>query len=113
MILVLFFASALFWAGFEQAGSSFNLFAERYTDRQMNWTGLDVQYGSPLLSEGSFKDATMGSFIARLDPPADAESAFLAGRLSPRKWWSTMGSGKPAPSIIRPGNRRELDCRII
>jgi POT family proton-dependent oligopeptide transporter len=30
---VLFFASALFWAGFEQAGSSFNLFALRYTDR--------------------------------------------------------------------------------
>jgi POT family proton-dependent oligopeptide transporter len=33
MILVLFFASALFWSGFEQAGSSFNLFAERYTAR--------------------------------------------------------------------------------
>jgi len=33
MILVLFLASALFWAGFEQAGSSFNLFAERYTAR--------------------------------------------------------------------------------
>jgi len=37
MILVLFFASALFWAGFEQAGSSFNLFAERFTDRQLDW----------------------------------------------------------------------------
>ena len=33
MILVLFLVSALFWAGFEQAGSSFNLFAERYTAR--------------------------------------------------------------------------------
>jgi proton-dependent oligopeptide transporter, POT family len=33
VILVLFVASALFWAGFEQAGSSFNLFAERYTER--------------------------------------------------------------------------------
>jgi POT family proton-dependent oligopeptide transporter len=32
-IIVLFFAAALFWSGFEQAGSSFNLFAERYTDR--------------------------------------------------------------------------------
>lgn len=32
-IIVLFFTSALFWSGFEQAGSSFNLFAERYTDR--------------------------------------------------------------------------------
>jgi POT family proton-dependent oligopeptide transporter len=35
MILVLFLTSALFWSGFEQAGSSFNLFAERYTARHM------------------------------------------------------------------------------
>jgi len=33
--IVLFFASALFWSGFEQAGSSFNLFAERYTNRMI------------------------------------------------------------------------------
>ncbi len=35
MILVLFFFSAVFWSGFEQAGSSLNLFAERYTDRMI------------------------------------------------------------------------------
>ena len=33
VILVLFLGAALFWSGFEQAGSSLNLFAERYTDR--------------------------------------------------------------------------------
>jgi POT family proton-dependent oligopeptide transporter len=33
VIGVLFIGSALFWAGYEQAGSSLNLFAERYTDR--------------------------------------------------------------------------------
>ncbi len=33
VILVLFLSSAVFWAGFEQAGSSFNLFAERFTNR--------------------------------------------------------------------------------
>jgi proton-dependent oligopeptide transporter, POT family len=33
LIGVLFVASAVFWAGFEQMGSSFNLFAERFTDR--------------------------------------------------------------------------------
>jgi len=33
VIIVLFFASAMFWSGFEQAGSSLNLFAERYTER--------------------------------------------------------------------------------
>lgn len=32
-LLVLFIASTLFWAGYEQTGSSLNLFAERYTDR--------------------------------------------------------------------------------
>jgi POT family proton-dependent oligopeptide transporter len=32
-VLVLFIASALFWAGYEQCGSSFNLFAERDTAR--------------------------------------------------------------------------------
>jgi proton-dependent oligopeptide transporter, POT family len=34
-IIVLFIAAALFWSGIEQEGSSFNLFAERYTDRQL------------------------------------------------------------------------------
>jgi proton-dependent oligopeptide transporter, POT family len=33
LMLVLFLGCALFWSGFEQAGSSFNLFAERYTVR--------------------------------------------------------------------------------
>ncbi len=35
VIGVLCIASALFWSGFEQAGSSLNLFAERYTDRDL------------------------------------------------------------------------------
>lgn len=34
-ILVLFIASAVFWASFEQAGSSLNLFAERGTNRHV------------------------------------------------------------------------------
>jgi POT family proton-dependent oligopeptide transporter len=38
-ILVLFVASALFWAAFEQAGSSLNLFAERFTN--CNILGFD------------------------------------------------------------------------
>jgi proton-dependent oligopeptide transporter, POT family len=39
VIVLLFFASALFWSGFEQAGSSLNLFAERYTQRTLlGWT---------------------------------------------------------------------------
>jgi POT family proton-dependent oligopeptide transporter len=34
VIVVLVFACAMFWAGFEQAGSTLNLFAERYTIRE-------------------------------------------------------------------------------
>lgn len=33
IIIILFLFAALFWAGFEQAGSSFNLFAEQLTNR--------------------------------------------------------------------------------
>jgi POT family proton-dependent oligopeptide transporter len=42
VILILFLSSALFWAGFEQAGSSFNLFAERYTERYLSWAHYEV-----------------------------------------------------------------------
>jgi POT family proton-dependent oligopeptide transporter len=35
VVVVLFLGSALFWSGYEQAGSSLNLFAERYTDRAL------------------------------------------------------------------------------
>ena len=33
VVVILFFASALFWSGYEQAGSVMNLFGERQTDR--------------------------------------------------------------------------------
>ena len=36
VLLVLFLGSILFWLGYEQAGSSLNLFAERYTDRMLS-----------------------------------------------------------------------------
>lgn len=37
-IVIVIIFSALFWSGFEQAGSSLNLFAERFTDRSfMGW----------------------------------------------------------------------------
>ena len=42
-IIVLFISSAVFWSGFEQAGSSLNLFAERYTER--NFFGFEMPAG--------------------------------------------------------------------
>ena len=35
VLIMLFVCCAVFWSGFEQAGSSFNLFAERLTDRHI------------------------------------------------------------------------------
>jgi proton-dependent oligopeptide transporter, POT family len=45
VIAILFVGAALFWAGFEQAGSSFNLFAERYTTRYLSWFNYEVPAG--------------------------------------------------------------------
>jgi proton-dependent oligopeptide transporter, POT family len=43
VMAALFVASATFWAGYEQMGASFNLFAERYTDR--NVLGVEIPAG--------------------------------------------------------------------
>ena len=37
VLVVLFLGCVLFFTGYEQAGSSMNLFAERYTDRSVGW----------------------------------------------------------------------------
>ena len=42
VLLVLFLGSVLFWSGYEQAGSSLNLFAERYTDRLIHGLGFVI-----------------------------------------------------------------------
>lgn len=42
-IFILSMAAAFFWAGFEQAGSTLNLFAERYTDRRIG--GFEIPSG--------------------------------------------------------------------
>jgi len=42
-MIALFIGCAMFWAGYEQAGASFNLFAERHTDRQV--FGWDMPAG--------------------------------------------------------------------
>jgi POT family proton-dependent oligopeptide transporter len=51
VMFVLFIACAMFWAGFEQAGASLNLFADRYTDRDVfgwNMAAGTLQAVNPL-----------------------------------------------------------------
>jgi proton-dependent oligopeptide transporter, POT family len=45
VLVVLFVGCALFFSGYEQAGSSMNLFAERYTDRVIGWLGFVIPTG--------------------------------------------------------------------
>jgi POT family proton-dependent oligopeptide transporter len=45
VIVVLFLGSALFWSGYEQAGSSLNLFADRYTDRSIDLLNFVIPTG--------------------------------------------------------------------
>ena len=45
VLAVLFVGCALFFSGFEQAGSSLNLFAERYTDRAIGWLNFIIPTG--------------------------------------------------------------------
>lgn len=44
VIIVLVIACALFWSGFEQAGSSLNLFAERYTTRDLGFFEIPASW---------------------------------------------------------------------
>jgi len=43
VVMVMFVACALFWSGFEQAGSSMNLFAQRHVDRLI--AGFEIPTG--------------------------------------------------------------------
>lgn len=63
LILIMVFTSIVFWSGFEQAGSSFNLFAQRYTDRMM--FGWEVP-ASWLQSVNSFFIITLAPVFAAI-----------------------------------------------
>jgi POT family proton-dependent oligopeptide transporter len=62
-IMIMVFVATFFWSGFEQAGSSFNLFAERYTDRTI--LGWEVP-ASWMQSVNSFFIITLAPVFAAL-----------------------------------------------
>jgi len=72
VIAVLFLASAMFWSGFEQAGSSLNLFAERYTERVLGWLDFEIPAG--------WFQSLNAFFIITLAPAAAALWVALARR---------------------------------
>jgi len=82
VIVILFISSALFWSGFEQAGSSLNLFADRFTER--NVLGFEIPAGW-FQSLNPFYIVVLAPVFAafwvhlakrRLDPSMPAKFAF-------------------------------------
>ena len=61
VIIVLFLGVSMFWSGFEQAGSSLNLFAERYTHLEFGWMTI---YASWLQSLNSLFIIIFAPFFA-------------------------------------------------
>jgi POT family proton-dependent oligopeptide transporter len=70
VIAVLFLAAACFWSGFEQAGSSMNLFAERLTDRIIGGWEMPA----------SWLQSVNGLFIILLAPTFSALWLWLGAR---------------------------------
>jgi len=63
VIMIMVFAAAFFWAGFEQTGSSMNLFAQRYTDRMFFGWEMPASW---LQSVNSFFVITLAPLLAAL-----------------------------------------------
>ncbi len=81
-ILVLFIGSAIFWAVYEQAGSSLNLFAARNTNRHL-WALLGLHHGEDFLYPASWFQFVQPAFVLILAP------AFA--------WlWIRLGSREPS-----------------
>jgi POT family proton-dependent oligopeptide transporter len=94
VILVLFLTSALFWCGFEQTGSSFNLFAKRYTVRT---TGFDFS----TFTTNDVRDVSL--LVHRLAEPADGVSKFVSTSLITKKAlgdFALSSIGDPGPARL-------------
>ena len=88
VIVILFFFSILFWASFEQAGSSFNLFADRFTDRSVPAGLLGIL---PAFLRSQVVDGFPAGWYQSVN------SIFLIG-LAPIFSWLWLRLGKRQPS---------------
>lgn len=91
VLIVLLVASAMFWSGFEQAGSSLNLFAKRHTDRVID--GLQIQLPAWLQGEGEGKETSAAD--AQEPAVTDAQDAPVSGQTAsgftvPASWFQSL-----------------------
>ncbi|HWJ06403.1 MAG TPA: peptide MFS transporter [Steroidobacteraceae bacterium] len=82
VVLMMFFAVASFWAGYEQAGSSLNLFAKRHIDRMVGGFEIpagwfqSVQPAFVILFAPAFSALWVWLSKRNLDPAAPLKFAF-------------------------------------
>ncbi len=74
VIFLLFVGAALFWSGFEQAGSSMNLFAERLTDRF---------WGDPTLDSPALVESLGIAGAVYVDTSVEVEDGWSSIKASP------------------------------
>jgi POT family proton-dependent oligopeptide transporter len=109
VVLVMFVACALFWSGFEQAGSSMNLFAKRYVDRFIGGFEVpagwfqSVQPAFVILLAPVFSSLWIALARRNLNPAAPLKFAFGlllmgAGFLFMVKAASIVAGGSQAPA---------------
>lgn len=88
VIVVLFFFSIIFWASFEQAGSSFNLFADRFTDRSVSEWIMGVM---PAFVQSQISDGFPAGWYQSVN------SIFLIALAPAFSWlWIRLGSRQPS-----------------
>ncbi len=99
VIIALFLGAAMFWSGFEQAGSSLNLFADRYTQLDLGWIML---YSTWFQSVNSI-------FIILFAPAFAYLWVWLAKRnLNPSTVWNGCSSACSAGGAFRKWYARRL-----
>ncbi len=90
VIGIFFLGAAMFWSGFEQAGSTLNLFADRYTDR--SFMGHWFQASPEFVAE-DFADPE--GLRQQLQDESDAVSRFVWGTIS-TNGQTALGRDNPA-----------------
>ncbi|MBK9312927.1 MAG: peptide MFS transporter [Acidobacteria bacterium] len=88
VIVILFLFSIIFWATFEQAGSSFNLFADRFTDRSVP---ASIQGLLPAWLQSQVQDGFPAGWFQSVN------SIFLIALAPVFSWlWMKMGENQPS-----------------
>ena len=100
-LLITFVFSIIFWMAFEQAGSSMNLFADRYTD--LHFAGIedsvDLVPGRPAIRDSDLRPGLRGPLAKTrqvgtraIDANQDGDRASLSWGSALASWWSRVAS---------------------